>query len=78
MTHQLGSLLGEADNVVRRKQLAKVAFRGQCGSGDDRLQLRLRRYAAFVVLVLSYKIGTLGITNTELHRLGAYHRRHLR
>ena len=78
MTHKLGSLLGEADDVARRKQQANVAFRGQCGSGDDRLQLRLRRFAAFVVLVLSYKIGTLGITNTELHRLGAYHRRHLR
>ena len=41
------------------------------------LQLRLRLYASFVVPVLTYNIGTWGLTKAELDHLDAYHRRHL-
>ena len=42
------------------------------------LHLRLRLYSAFVLPVLTYTMGTWGLTKTELDRLDAHHRRHLR
>ena len=82
MMRKLGSLLGEAEDVARRKQLANVAFRKLCTVRFRRsrisLPLRLRLYASFVVPVLIYNMGTLGLTKAELDCLDAYHRRHLR
>ena len=37
-----------------------------------------RLYSAFVLPVLTYNMGTWGLTKTELSRLDAHHRRHLR
>ena len=42
------------------------------------LPLRLRLYESFVVPVLTYNMGTWGLTKAELDRLDTYHRRHLR
>ena len=82
MTRKLGSLLGEAEDVARRKQLANVAFRKLSTVWFRRsrisLPLRLRLYESFVVPVLIYNMGTWGLTKAELDRLDAYHRRHLR
>ena len=82
MTRKLGSLLGEAEDVARRKQLANVAFRKLSTVWFRRsrisLPLRLRLYDSFVVHVLTYNMGTWGLTKAELERLDAYHRRHLR
>ena len=82
MTRKLGSLLGEAEDVARRKQLANVAFRKLSTVWFRRsrisLLLRLRLYDSFVVPVLVYNMGTWGLTKAELERLDAYHRRHLR
>ena len=68
MTRKLGSLLGEAEDVARRKQLANVAFRKLWTVWFRRthisLQLRLRLYASFVIPVLTYNMGTWGL----LHR----------
>ena len=79
---QLGSLLGEAEDVARRKQLANVAFRKLSTvwfrRSRIRLPLRLRLYESFVVPVLTYNMGTWGLTKAELDRLDMYHRRHLR
>ena len=75
-------LLGEAEDVARRKQLANVAFRKLSTVWFRRsrisLPLRLRLYESFVVPVLIYNMGTWGLTKAELDRLNAYHRRHLR
>ena len=58
MTRKLGSLLGEAEDVARRKQLANVAFRKLSTVWFRRsrisLPLRLRLYESFVVPVLIY------------------------
>ena len=66
MTRKLGSLLGEAEYVARRKQLANVAFRKLWTVWFRRthisLQLRLRVYASFVIPVLTYNMGTWGLT----------------
>ena len=78
----IGSLLGEAEDAARRKQLANVAFRKLSNVWFRRwrinLPLRLRLYESFVVPVLVYNMGTWGLTKAELDRLYAYHRRHLR
>ena len=80
MTRKLGSLLGEAEDVARRKQLANVAFRKLSTVWFRRsrisLPLRLRLYDSFVVPVLIYNMGTqvIGIhwphriSNTALYR----------
>ena len=82
MTRKLGSLLGEAEDVARRKQLANVAFRKLWTVWFRRahisLQLRLRLYASFVIPVLTYNMGTWGLTKADLDRIDTYHRRHLR
>ena len=82
MTRKLGSLLREAEDVPRRKQLANVAFRKLStvwfSQSRISLPLWLRLYESFVVPVLIYNMGTWGLTMAELDRLDAYHRRHLR
>ena len=82
MTRKLGSLLGEAEDVARRKQLANVAFRKLSTVWFRRahisLQLRLRLYASFVIPVLTYNMGTWGLTQADLVRIDTYNRRHLR
>ena len=82
MTRKLGSLLGEAEDVARRKQLANVAFRKLMTVWFRRahisLHLRLRLYASFVIPVLTYNMGTWGLTQADLVRIDTYHRRHLR
>ena len=82
MTRKLGSLLGEAEDVARRKQLANVAFRKLWTVWFRRahisLQLCLRLYASFVVPLLPYNMGTWGLTQADLVRIDTYHRRHLR
>ena len=42
------------------------------------LHLWLRLYSAFVLPVLTYNMGTWRLTKTELTRLDAHHRRHVR
>ena len=82
MPRKLVSLLGEAEDVARRKQLANVAFRKLSTvwfrPAHISLQLRLRLYASFVIPVLTYNIGTWGLTQADLVRIDTYHRRHLR
>lgn len=81
MVKKLGSLLGDAEDVTRRKQLAAVAFkslwqlwRRNCVS----LQLKVRLYNAFVLPVLLYNCGTWGLTQQSVQSLEAFHRRQLR
>ena len=81
-TRKLGSLLGDAEDVARRMQLANVSFHKMWTvwfrGAQISLHLRLRLYSAFVLPVLTYNMGTWGLTKTELSRLDAHHRRHLR
>ena len=81
-TRKLGSLLGEVEDVTRRMQLANVSFHKMWTvwfrGAQISLLLRLRLYSAFVLPVLTYNMGIWGLTKTELSRLDAHHRRHLR
>ena len=73
--YELGSLLGETEDVSRRMQLANISFyklwtvwfRG----AQISLHLRLRLYSAFVLPVLTYNMGTWGLTKAVLNRLDA-------
>ena len=75
-TRKLGSLLGDAEDVARRMQLANVSFHKMWTvwfrGAQISLPLRLRLYSAFALPVLTYNMGTWGLTKTELNR------RHLR
>ena len=79
---KLGSLLGDAEDVARRMQLANISFHKMWTvwfrGAQISLLLRLRLYSAFILPVLTYNMGTWGLTKTELNRLDAHHRRHLR
>ena len=81
-THKLGSLLGDAEDGARRMQLANVSFHKMWTvwfrGAQISLHLRLRLYSAFVLPILTYNMGTWGLTKTELNRLDAHYRRYLR
>ena len=81
-TKKLGSLLGDAEDVARRKQLALVAFRRMWTIWLRRQQineaLRLRLYNAFIVPVLTYNMGTWALTRTESARLDSFQRSQLK
>ena len=81
-TRKLGSLLGDVEDVTRRKQLAAVAFQRLWSLWVRKRNisegLRLRLYSAFIVLVLTYNMGTWGLTPTEWARFDSFHRRQLR
>ena len=69
-TRKLGSLLGEVEDVTRRMQLANVSFHKMWTvwfrGAQISLLLWLRLYSAFVLPVLTYNMGTWGLTKTEL------------
>ena len=79
---QLGSLLGDEEDIGRRRQLAGAAFhtmwkiwlRGHKVS----LRRRIRLYNAYVLPVLTYNCGTWGATDTAMAKLAAFHRGQLR
>ncbi|XP_065189571.1 uncharacterized protein LOC135820187 [Sycon ciliatum] len=81
-TKKLGSLLGDSEDVSRRKQLAAAAFRSLWSLWSRRStvgeELRLRLYNAFVLPVLVYNAGTWGLTAAAEGGLDAFHRGQLR
>ena len=81
-TRKLGSLLEDAEDVARRMQLANVSFHKLLTvwfrGAQISLHLRLRLYSAFVLPILTYNMGTWGLTKTELDHLDVHHRCHLR
>ena len=68
--------------MTRRKQLAAVAFQRLWSLWVRKRNisegLRLRLYNAFIVPVLTYNMGTWGLTPTEWARFDSFHRRQLR
>ena len=81
-TKKLGSLLGDAEDVSHRKQLASVAFRNMWKIFVRHQRIsecnRLRLYNVYVRPVLLYNCGTWGLTETVMKSLEAFHRRQLR
>ena len=81
-TRKFGSLLRDVEDMTRRKQLAAVAFQRLwslwVGKRNISEGLRLRLYNAFIVPLLTYNMGTWGLTPTEWARFDSFHRRQLR
>jgi len=81
-TKKLGSLIGDAEDVLRRIQLAGVGFsrywsmwlRGHLINE----KLRIRLYNAFIVPILTYNMAAWGLTASQLGRLDSFHRKQLR
>ena len=82
MTRKLGFLLGDREDVARRKQLAAAAFsslwslwtRGSSISEKGRIRL----YKALVLPILLYNSSTWALTKSALKQLDAFHPRQLR
>ncbi|XP_029653892.1 uncharacterized protein LOC115227110 [Octopus sinensis] len=82
LSKKLGSLLGDREDIMRRKLLAAVALKSvmkdwlrYCPGNPS---LRSRIYNAFVKPVLLYNSSTWGISDTELKNLDSFHRKQLR
>ena len=79
---KLGSLLGDSEDIARRKQLAIVANKAlnQLWIRTDKLSLkiRLKIYNSLVRSILLYNCGTWGISKKEEDNLNAFHRKQIR
>jgi hypothetical protein len=83
-TKKLGTLLGDSQELQRRKQLAAASFQSlkRIWSRKQHNKIsadrRLRLYNAYVVPVLTYNACTWALTDTQLDELDAFHRRQMR
>ncbi|XP_029656605.1 uncharacterized protein LOC115230747 [Octopus sinensis] len=81
-TNKLGSLLGDAEDVLRRKTLANSAMaklkKGWLRAKGLGVGIRCRLYNAFVKPILLYNAGTWGCSFNDLRKLDSFHRRQLR
>jgi hypothetical protein len=79
---KLGSLLGDIQDVSRRKQLATTALNRMWKIWTNQTKvcedLRISIYNAYVKPVLLYNCGTWGLTQASLSGLESFHRRQLR
>lgn len=78
----LGSLLDDDEDARNRMRLAAAAFRQHTKIWTRRhalpVPIRVRIYKAFVLPVLTYNIGALGVSKRMAESLDAFHRRQLR
>ena len=80
-TKKLGTLLGDQEELTRRKQLAAASFKKakmMWSSAAISETKRLRIYNSMVKPVLTYNIGTWALTQSETNELEAFHRKQLR
>lgn len=79
---QRGSLLGDAEDIARRKFLAAAAFDGMAKIWGTASRVspprRIRLYKALALPVLVYNSGTWGATSKVTQGLDTFHRRQLR
>ena len=79
---KLGSLLGDSEDITRRKQLTSAAFNKiksmWLSKKSINVKQKLKIYNALVKSVLLYNACTWGITKAESEKLDSYHRGHLR
>ena len=79
---KLGSLLGDVEDVSRRKQLAIVAMNklSNIWIRKDKIKqtLKVKLYKSLVKPILLYNSGTWGLTKKEEESLNSFHRQQLR
>ncbi|KAG6611604.1 putative EndonucleaseReverse transcriptase [Phytophthora cinnamomi] len=81
-TKKLGSLLGDAEDVSRRKQLARVALNRMwtlwLRTSQTSERTRVRLYNSYVLPILLHNCGTWALTKGDVLGLESFHRRQLR
>ena len=81
-TKKVGSLIGDAEDVERRKKLSNVALnklRAVWISNDKiKRNIKIKLYSALVKSILTYNCGTWALTQAEATKLDAFHRKQLR
>ena len=79
---KLGSLLGDIEDVMRRKNLASAAMNKLKAMWLSKKRIsidkKIKIYNALVKPVLTYNSSTWGLTKAELNKVDAFHRKHLR
>ena len=81
-TKKVGSLIGDSEDIKRRKDLSTVAmnklFNVWIRKDKIKMKTRVRLYKTLVRSVLLYNCGTWGVTRAEEESLNAFHRKQLR
>lgn len=81
-TKKLGTLLGDQEDIERRKSLATAAFRSLRLLWQRKkvtsIKTRMRAYNALVLPVLLHNCGTWGTTEAMTKAIEIFHRRQLR
>ena len=79
---KLGSLLGDTEDMIRRKSLATAALNKMkkvwIRNGKVHISKRLKLYNILVKHILIYNSGTWGMTKKEEESINAFHRKQLR
>ncbi|GFR74953.1 hypothetical protein ElyMa_000443100 [Elysia marginata] len=81
-TKKLGTLLGDQEDIERRKQLSSAALvkLKNVWLKEDKItkNTKLKLYKALVKSVLTYNCGTWAPTQSQEERLNAFHRKQLK
>ena len=81
-TKKVGSLMGDKEDMERRKQLSNSALYKlkNIWIGKDKINhnIKIKLYKALVKSILTYNCGTWALAQTELNKLDAFHRKQLR
>ena len=81
-TKKVGSLMGDKEDVERRKQLSNAALYKlkNIWIGKDKINhnIKIKLYKALVKSILTYNCGTWALAQNELNKLDAFHRKQLR
>ena len=81
-TKKLGSLLGDSEDIERRKVLATASLKSLRSlwerKGVTSIGTRMRAYNALVLPVLLYNCGIWGVTDAIMNKIEVFHRKQLR
>ena len=81
-TIKLGSMLGDREDIKRRKELANVALFNNNDiwkrKKKTKLKTRIKLYETAVKSILLYNCGTWGVSKGDQQKLNSFHRRQLR
>jgi hypothetical protein len=82
LVKKLGSLIGDSEDVISRKQLAAAAHTSMekiwIRKTKISVKKRIQLYNSLVKPVLTYNSGTWGLTKRETDSLDAFHRQQIR
>ena len=81
-TKKVGSLMGDKEDVERRKQLSNAALYKlkNIWIGNDKINhnIKIKLYKALFKSIPTYNCGTWALAQTELNKLDAFHRKQTR